>query len=83
MQANPEQGQAAAGRSKIRWNRNLFSNVQPGMTQTQHVEARPVPQYEPALGCKSSEDRSATVWRDYLATADEEETGAATEPERP
>ena len=78
MQANPEQGQATAGRSKIRWNRKLFGNVQPDMTQTQRVEVRPVPQYEPALESDPSDDRSATVWRAHLAAADEPETGTGT-----
>jgi len=78
MQANPEQGQAAEGRSNNRWNRNLFGNVQPGMTQEQHVVVRPVPQYEPALESEPSEDRSATVWRDHLAAVDARETGTET-----
>ncbi len=77
MQANPDRGQAAAGRSEIRWNRKLFGNVQPRMTQTQRVTVRPVSQYEPAPETEPTEDRSAIVWRNHLEAAGEGETGPA------
>ncbi|MFF5034490.1 hypothetical protein [Nocardia salmonicida] len=37
------------------------------MTQTQHVEVLPAPQYEPALGSEPTRD-TAAIWKRYLAT---------------
>ncbi|MGW6120850.1 hypothetical protein ACWFRF_17560 [Nocardia sp. NPDC055165] len=39
------------------------------MTQTQHVVARPVPHYEPALESEPTGDPTAT-WEQHLATLD-------------
>ncbi|MFD9550570.1 hypothetical protein ACFWBG_24510 [Nocardia salmonicida] len=37
------------------------------MTETQHVEVLPAPQYEPALGSEPTGD-TAAIWARYLAT---------------